>query len=367
MPIKDLEIESPKLKKVDVLILGGSLSGVASAISAKLHSLNVIIVEDKGFLGGALTASIEAFSYSWDKIDIGDELHSLLLEKGVFDDHFPHPEKLKIALEELCKEKDIPLLFWCRPVDLITENDRVKEVVFVSKGGVFSIECKVLIDATPFAQATTPFLLTPRPFPYIESRGFITLEENLVPPSPFSLLICEKHPIGEEKYCRLLFYREGTISPLEFSRRAGELTSSLVDSFHPLTIAPFSTIAPLRYPPTYRTLYLSDAIEGKKVRSPIARARGRIFTMDSQVGIRQLESKEIEVDKGFFISRQLKNLLFTFGDKLPLRPGVSWLESIGLSWQTGKSLGILIALSLKSGLSPLAIQNETLMKELRKY
>lgn len=364
MPMKTLKIEIPKLKKVDMLILGGSLSGIASAISGKSHSLDVMIVEDKGFLGGALTASEEAFSYSWDKEEIGEELYSLLVQKGALDHNSVHPEKLKIALEELCREKGIDYLFWCRPVDLILENNRVKGVIFISKGGMFYIECRMLIDATSFAQATSPFVLTPRPFPYIESRGFLTLAENPMSPLPRSLLLCQKLPGREEKYCRFLIYHNGTISPTEISKRAGELTNLIVDTFHPLATAPFSTIAPLRYPPTYRTFYLSDAIEGKKVMYPIAKGKGSIFAMHSQLGIRQWESREVEVDIGFFLSRQLENLVFTFGEKLPLCPGVAWLESTGLSWQIGKALGTLSALSLKKGVSLHTLKKEDLRKEL---
>ncbi len=362
--MEKMSAEIPTLKKVDILVLGGSLSGIASAISAKSHAVDVMLVEDKGFLGGALTASYEAVSYSWDKMDIGEELHSLLYEKGVLDDHFAHLERLKTALEDLCKEKGLPLLFWCKPVDVMVENNKVKGVIFISKGGIFAIECRILIDATPFAQATSPFLLTSRPFPYIESRGFITLTENLISPLPRSLLLYQESPQREERYCRLLLLREGTTSPLEFSQRAGELTETLVDNFHPLATAPFSTFAPLRYPPTYRSLYLSDAVEGKKVRHPIARGKGTIFAMHSQLGIKKWESKEVELDKEFFLSRQLGNLIFTFGDKLPLRPGVAWLESIGLSWEVGKALGTLSALSLKSGLSPHAVKGSDLGKEL---
>jgi len=231
---------------------------------------------------------------------------------------------------------------------------------------MFAVECKILIDATPFAQATSPFLLAPRSFPYIESRGFVALGENLTSPLNSSLLLCQRSPQGEERYCRLLILQKGTTSPLELSQRAGELMKLFVDNFHPLATAPFSTFAPLRYPPTYSTLYLSDALEGKKTRYPIARGKGNVFAMHSEAGIKQWESKEIEIAKGFFISRQLENLIFTFGDKLPLRPGIAWLESIGVSWQAGEALGTLSSLSLKNGLSLHRVEDQDLLKELRR-
>ncbi|MBC7327845.1 FAD-dependent oxidoreductase [bacterium] len=364
--METLKANIPLLRKTDVLVLGGSLSGIACALSAKAHSLQVILVEDKGFLGGALTASWETASFKWNELELGDELYRLLNEKDNLREYLSLPEKLKIRLEEICREKDIPLLYWCRPIDLIIENNRVKGVIFASEGGIFSIECSILVDATPFAQATSIYLLTPRPFPYIESRGFLTLSERTSSPFPSSLLICSDSENEGGKYCRLLQLYDGTNSPTELSTRKGEFIKNLVVHFHPLATAPFSTIAPLRYPPTYRTLYLSDALNGKSSRYPIAKGKGNVYAFNSEEKtIRKLESKEIEVSKEFFISRQINNLLFTFGDKLPLRPGIAWMESLPLSWQVGKALGSLAALSLKLGLSPHDVKGTELLKELR--
>ena len=353
----------PILKEVDVLILGGSLSGVSAALSAKSLGADVLLVDDKGFLGEALTSSLEAYSYTPDEDETGRELFAFLQKRKAIKEGMFQPEELKIALEELCKEKDIPFLYWCRPVDVIIEKGRIKGVVFVSKGGLFLIKCKILIDATPFGQATAPFLLSPLSLPYIESIGFITLNEPVSSP-PDSLLLWRNSPNGKEKLCRLLILRNGSLSPYELSNRAGELIETITNLYHPLATAPFTTIAPLRHPPTYSTLYLSDCFEGKKARSPIAKGKGIVFFMHSKKGVMQRESKEVEVNKGFFISRQIKNLIFTYGDKLPLQPGVAWLESLGISLKAGKMLGILSVLSIRKELPPSKISTKDLLKEV---
>jgi hypothetical protein len=220
-----------------------------------------------------------------------------------------------------------------------------------------------LIDATPFAQATYRFLLAPLSSPYIESRGFITLSEIGEIPSN-SLLIWKNSPIDDGKFCRLLSLRSGAVSPLELSERAGDLIKTITTTFHPLATAPYSTIAPQRLPPTYKTLYLSDCLEGRKTRNPIAKGKGTVFSMDSQGNINQWESKEVEVDKGFFISRQITNLLFTFGDKIPLQPGVAWLESLGISLKAGRAIGALSAIAVKKNLAPVRVSYDELMKEV---
>ncbi|MBC7329832.1 FAD-dependent oxidoreductase [bacterium] len=363
--LEAFQVDVPVLKEVDVLVLGGSISGIASALMAKSLGEEVLIVEDKGFLGGALTASLEFSSYrfGWEN---DEELYAYLREKKAIieGDIIVNPEGLKVALEELCREKEIPFLYWCRPLELVIRNKKIEGVVFASKGGVFLIKCKILIDATPFAQATYRFLLAPLPSLYIESRGFITLSEiGEIPPK--SLILCENSPKGDGKVCRFLTLQSGTISPLELSEKAGELIKTITTTFRPLAIAPYSTIAPQRFPPTYRTIYLSDCSEGKKARNPIARGKGTVIFMDSQGNIHQWESKEVEVDKGFFISRQITNLLFTFGDKIPLQPGVAWLESLGISLKAGRAIGALSALAVKKNFAPVRVSYEELMKEVK--
>jgi hypothetical protein len=360
--LEGFQVDVPVLKEVDVLVLGGSLSGISSALMAKSLGRDVLIVEDKGFLGGALTASLESFSYRFER-EYDEEIYSFLLEKRAIEGDLLNPEKLKAALEEFCKAKGIPFLYWCRPIELVIRNKKVEGVVFASKGGVFLIKCKILIDAAPFAQATYRFLLAPIPSPNIESRGFITLSEiEEIPPK--SLIIWENSPNDDGKLCRLLNLRSGTVSPLELSERAGELIKTITTTFRPLAIAPYSTIAPQRLPPTYRTLYLSDCSEGRKTRNPIAKGKGTVISMDSQGNINQWVSKEVEVDKGLFISRQITNLLFTFGDKIPLQPGVAWLESFGISLKAGKAIGALSALAVKKNLAPVRVSYEELIKEV---
>lgn len=45
-----------KMKKYDVIIVGGGISGAVAAISVAREGVSVLIVEQYGFLGGMLTA-----------------------------------------------------------------------------------------------------------------------------------------------------------------------------------------------------------------------------------------------------------------------------------------------------------------------
>lgn len=317
------------LKKVDVLIIGGTLSGVRAGLRIKQKGGEVLLVEPTGFLGGGITSSLENILYD---IPEGNDLISHLRTKGILMGEIVEPEGLKIALDEICKEKGLPVLFWCSAVDMIVEGNKTKAVVFASKGGLFAVECKVLIDATPFAGATSPFLLGKASFPSVKSIGFVSLEIPQVIP-PWCFLIWRNSPWGEEKWGRLLRVEEGSLSPEEVSDREGKMIQEIVETFHPSALGPFLNSIPLRVPPTLRVAYLSETREGA--------GGGRVFMVDSKKKIKSWESKTVRPRKELFISRQVDNLLFTFGDRLPLQPGIAWLESTRFALEAGDIVGDL--------------------------
>ena len=46
------------MKKYDLIVVGGGISGVAAAVSAAREGLTVLLIEKTGQLGGAMSASL---------------------------------------------------------------------------------------------------------------------------------------------------------------------------------------------------------------------------------------------------------------------------------------------------------------------
>ena len=46
------------MKKYDLIVVGGGISGVAAAVGAKRQGLSVLLIEKSGCLGGAMTGSL---------------------------------------------------------------------------------------------------------------------------------------------------------------------------------------------------------------------------------------------------------------------------------------------------------------------
>ena len=58
--ITEPERKIPVVEDVDVLVVGGGLSGASAAVSAARVGANVLLIERGGFLGGVATAGLMA-------------------------------------------------------------------------------------------------------------------------------------------------------------------------------------------------------------------------------------------------------------------------------------------------------------------
>lgn len=169
--------EIPIVDEVDVLVVGGSQSGVSAAVSAARHGAKVEIVERFGFLGGQ---SVYSMVTQWEKRAFVNNLGAVLtkglpkeildrvVEKGGSDElwktppgapqmrdgeEWLNPEAIKMVFYEMCKEEGIDILLHTTAVDVILEEKgeslpKMTGVIFENKTGRFAIKGKVIIDAT---------------------------------------------------------------------------------------------------------------------------------------------------------------------------------------------------------------------------
>lgn len=156
----------PVSREVDVVVIGGGASGIASAIAAARGGARTLLIEQRGFLGGMGTVSlVPAFCPFTDKMKpivrgIGIELMERMKQACNPDyrqayentlDWVPiDPETLKRVYDEAALESGIELLYHTFVYDVIkSENGRMIEgIVIVNKSGRSVVRCSYAIDAT---------------------------------------------------------------------------------------------------------------------------------------------------------------------------------------------------------------------------
>lgn len=135
-----------------VIVAGGGLSGVASAVAAAREGLSVLLVERYGFLGGAATAALVNPFMGYAGISSGffGELVERLDESGgmhangvTFDE-----EVLKLVLAEMVTENKIALKLHSRVAAVQCDGNLVTEISCAEKSGLQNYRGEYFIDAT---------------------------------------------------------------------------------------------------------------------------------------------------------------------------------------------------------------------------
>lgn len=170
-PSKDI----PIIDTVDLLVVGGGMTGVLAAISAARLGMRVLIVEQFNCLGGTATAGghnhISQY-HSWDSSServvggITYELAERIINNGYgtwdrvgcinFD-----LEGMKFALDQMIAEADVEVLYYTFFCDTIVENGKATGAIVQNKSGRQAIMAHQIIDCTgdgdAAAHAGAPF------------------------------------------------------------------------------------------------------------------------------------------------------------------------------------------------------------------
>ncbi|MBR2869878.1 MAG: FAD-dependent oxidoreductase [Clostridia bacterium] len=148
------------MKEYDLIVVGGGLAGVASAVSAKRQGLNVLIIERSGCFGGAISNNlVYPFMRYWQ--DNPDDTYTLL-SAGIFSEirelaeqyekadslmNFK-PQAIKLTLDKLIVDSGVDFLFHSTVYSVTTKNDKVKSVKVLTKSTKTEFFAKYFIDAT---------------------------------------------------------------------------------------------------------------------------------------------------------------------------------------------------------------------------
>ena len=147
-------------KTWDLIVVGGGLTGVAAAVSARRQGLEVLLIEKAGFLGGAPgTLLINPFMPYSTTVDgkrfelsrgFFSELRRLLKEVGGYEDGREdiHEEYLKLALDRLVLKEGVQPLLHATLCGVEKEGETIKAVRVVTKAGILTFKGRCFIDST---------------------------------------------------------------------------------------------------------------------------------------------------------------------------------------------------------------------------
>ncbi|MBN2150086.1 MAG: FAD-dependent oxidoreductase, partial [Candidatus Lokiarchaeota archaeon] len=181
----------PVLREVDVLVVGGSQSGVAAAVSAKRANKDaaVMLVEQNGFLGGQAVSCMvvhwefREFTNNAGQVisrGIGKEMIRRIVGKGHSDPLFKdwldgkgppfkdvpdgrasndvplELEDIKLVLVEMCEEAGVEVLLHARAVGVLppgasTGKPAPRGVFVETIDGRYAIKARIVVDCTAFA------------------------------------------------------------------------------------------------------------------------------------------------------------------------------------------------------------------------
>lgn len=142
------------MKRYDLIVVGGGISGVAAAVAAARDGLPVLLIEKYGCLGGAMSMSLV---YPFMKYSMQDEKgEKKLLADGIFtemrnrwqnygDSSF---ETFKMVFDDMLTEAGVDVLFHTNVYKAECKDKRIQKLYAASKSGILELEADYFIDTT---------------------------------------------------------------------------------------------------------------------------------------------------------------------------------------------------------------------------
>lgn len=152
--------------RFDVVVIGGGPAGTVAAIAAARQGAKTLLVEQNGYLGGALTASGTGPQMTFHAGEtqvvrgIANEIVERLKAEGLSPGHMPDVvgycssitpfdvEGMKLTLETMATEAGVTLLYHTTFTGCTVEKEAITSVQLYAKGGFFTVEAGVFIDAS---------------------------------------------------------------------------------------------------------------------------------------------------------------------------------------------------------------------------
>lgn len=134
----------PVVRQVDVVVVGGSLAGVAAAIEAAGKGSSVLLAAPRSYLGDDVCATQRLW------LETG-EVPAAPLAKALFGDgkQVPTPMHIKRTLDEALLSAKVDFLFNCYVTDILRDaQGEPCGIVMANRSGRQAVLAKQIVDAT---------------------------------------------------------------------------------------------------------------------------------------------------------------------------------------------------------------------------
>ena len=148
----------------DVIVVGAGPAGIIAAeAAAKDKNLKVMLIEQRGYMGGNLTIGLPILSFLGPKGNqvvkgAAQKFIDRMTAKGAASAHYPcknhmsftiiDPDQVKTVAWEMMDDAGVEVLLYVFVADTIVENGVVKGVIIESKAGREVILAKTVIDCS---------------------------------------------------------------------------------------------------------------------------------------------------------------------------------------------------------------------------
>jgi hypothetical protein len=162
--VKEIHIPArslPVAHEVDLVVVGGGPSGIATAVAAARHGAKVVLLERFPSVGGAATNAMVNIWHVSDRtkqviagltqelIDrCGDGVHALPGFPTRFETHEFAPHVMRVAMHDLLDDAGVTTICHLAAMEPIIEGNRIKGVLADTKTGRKAFLGKLVVDAT---------------------------------------------------------------------------------------------------------------------------------------------------------------------------------------------------------------------------
>ena len=147
------------MHKVDLCVVGGGLSGVATAISAARHGIRVVLMQDRPVLGGNASSEVRMWicgAHGEDNRECGI-LEELICENFYLNRARNYSVWDSVLYGAVKREENITLLLNTTCLDAVMDGKRIVSI----KGWQLNAETWHIVEATYFADCSGDSILAP--------------------------------------------------------------------------------------------------------------------------------------------------------------------------------------------------------------
>ncbi len=139
------------MKKYDLIVVGGGLSGVAASVCAAREGLKVLLIEKEGALGGAMVNNLV---YPFMRTTTREPVK--IVNAGIFAEmrkrHKQYGESsfesYKFVFDDMVSEAGVDVLFHSTVFKVVADERRIKSVFVSAAADVLEFTADYFIDAT---------------------------------------------------------------------------------------------------------------------------------------------------------------------------------------------------------------------------